>query len=42
MEILQEILVFVTLAFAIGFLIKKYFFKKKTTKSCGKDSCGCH
>ena len=43
MEIFQEILVFITLALAVGFLVKKYFFKgKKNTKSCGGNSCGCH
>ncbi|WP_222617370.1 FeoB-associated Cys-rich membrane protein [Flavobacterium muglaense] len=39
----QEIIAFVILAVAVGFLIKKYFFKKKKTdKSCGTDDCGCH
>ncbi|MDT0554252.1 FeoB-associated Cys-rich membrane protein [Urechidicola vernalis] len=43
MELFQQILVFITVALAVGFLVKKYFFKsKKTTKSCGEDSCGCH
>jgi len=43
MEILQEILVFITVIAAIVFLAKKYFFKKKATdKSCGQGSCGCH
>ena len=40
---LQQILVYITLAFAIGFLLKKFFWKKKSKKSgsCGGD-CGCH
>jgi uncharacterized membrane protein YwzB len=43
MELFQEILVFITLALAIGFLVKKYFLKKvKSSKSYGEDSCGCH
>ncbi|MGO4819962.1 MULTISPECIES: FeoB-associated Cys-rich membrane protein [unclassified Flavobacterium] len=40
---LQEIIAFITLAVAVGFLIKKYFFKKKkSAKNCGSDDCGCH
>jgi hypothetical protein len=46
MELIQEILVFISLALAITFLVKKYFFKKAKSstdsKSCGEDSCGCH
>jgi hypothetical protein len=39
----QEILVYIAVLLAVAFLVKKYFYKpKKTTKSCGKDSCGCH
>ncbi|MFD2892318.1 FeoB-associated Cys-rich membrane protein [Flavobacterium chuncheonense] len=41
---IQEILVYITLAVAIGFLVKKFFWKKKPkkgNKSCG-DDCGCH
>jgi hypothetical protein len=41
---IQEILVYITLAVAIGFLVKKFFWKKKpkkSNKSCGED-CGCH
>jgi len=39
----QEILVYIALFFAIGFLIKKFFWKKRTKKSkpCG-DDCACH
>jgi hypothetical protein len=38
----QEFLVLVTFLGAISFLVKKFFFKKKkTTKACGQDDCGC-
>jgi len=39
---IQNILVFVAVFFAIGFLIKKFVWKKKTKPSCGTDDCGCH
>lgn len=40
---LQEIIAFIILAVAVGFLIKKYFIKKKKSdKNCGGDDCGCH
>jgi hypothetical protein len=43
MEYLQEILAFTTLILAIGFLARKFFFKKKkSAKNCGSDDCGCH
>jgi large-conductance mechanosensitive channel len=38
----QEILAFIILAIAIGFLLKKFIWKKKNKKSCGEDDCGCH
>jgi hypothetical protein len=38
----QEIIAFITLGIAIAFLIKKFFFKKKKSKNCGTDDCGCH
>lgn len=39
----QKILVYITLAIALGFLIRKFLWKKKSKKSgsCG-DDCGCH
>ncbi|MAN28276.1 MAG: FeoB-associated Cys-rich membrane protein [Mesonia sp.] len=44
---IQEILVFITFLIAVGFLVKKFFWKspKKATGSesaCGKSDCGCH
>ncbi|SEP78940.1 Virus attachment protein p12 family protein [Hyunsoonleella jejuensis] len=40
----QNILVFSALAIAIVFLVKKFVWspKKKSSKSCGIDDCGCH
>jgi len=43
---IQEILAYSTLAVAVLFLLKKFFWKKtakakKNSKSCG-DDCGCH
>ncbi|MGG7035196.1 MAG: FeoB-associated Cys-rich membrane protein [Flavobacterium sp.] len=40
----QEILAFITLAIAVSFLIRKFFWKKKkkSDKSCGSDDCGCN
>lgn len=43
--ILQNILVFITVALAVGYIVKKYIWspKKKNTKACGGDNgCGCH
>lgn len=38
---IQEILVYITLTLAIGFLVKKFVLKKKTKqKGCG-DECKC-
>ena len=38
---IQEILVFITLAVAVAFLFRKFFFKKKKNdKNCG-DDCNC-
>jgi hypothetical protein len=38
---IQEILAFVVLLLAVGFLIRKYFWKKKSDKDCGNGDCGC-
>ena len=39
---IQEIIAFVLLGIALFFLVKKYFWKKKSDKNCGSDDCGCH
>jgi hypothetical protein len=39
---IQEILAFSALGIALAFLIKKFFWKKKSKKNCGDDDCGCH
>jgi uncharacterized membrane protein YwzB len=49
MEILQTILVYITVAVALSYIVKKFFLpkalfvsKKNNTKACGQDDCGCH
>ncbi len=48
MASIQEILVYITLAIALGYLLKKFvlpkriFQSRKTEKPCGHDDCGCH
>ncbi len=39
---IQQILVYISLFIAVGFLVKKFFWKKaaKKSKSCG-DDCNC-
>lgn len=46
---IQTILVYATLALALGYLAKKFLIpkkiwsgKKSSINSCGKDDCGCH
>ncbi|MEO2059803.1 MULTISPECIES: FeoB-associated Cys-rich membrane protein [Mesonia] len=44
---IQEILVLVTFLIAVGFLLKKFFWKSPqkatdTGSACGKSDCGCH
>lgn len=40
---IQEILAYSTLAIAVLFLIRKFFFKrKKSGKNCGDDCGSCH
>lgn len=42
---IQNILVFIALALALGFIVRTFIWKpkKKTTKACGStDDCGCH
>ncbi|MGL2962749.1 FeoB-associated Cys-rich membrane protein [Flavobacterium sp. RSB2_4_14] len=38
----QEILVYVLVIVALGFLARKFIWKPKSKKNCGKDDCGCH
>lgn len=47
--VLQHILVYLILAIAVGYLVKKFLLpsslfasKKGSGKSCGSDNCGCH
>lgn len=39
----QDIIIYIALALAVWFLVRKFFWKKtKSQKSCGKDhGCGC-
>ncbi|MBU3680858.1 MAG: FeoB-associated Cys-rich membrane protein [Flavobacterium sp.] len=37
----QELLVYILVLVAIGYLIKKFFWKSKSTKNCGNGDCGC-
>ncbi|WP_325261106.1 FeoB-associated Cys-rich membrane protein [Flavobacterium sp.] len=38
---IQEIIAFGILGIAVAFLIRKFFFKKKSKKDCGNGDCGC-
>jgi len=49
MILLQSLLVYLTLALAVGYLLKKFFLpkrlfasKKGNSKNCGEGDCGCH
>ena len=49
MILLQNILVYVVLAIAVGYLVKKFLLPKSlfvsdkdAVKGCGSDDCGCH
>lgn len=49
MVTLQDILVYITVAVAVGYLVKKFLLpkslfagKKSNSKSCGGGDCGCH
>jgi len=37
---MQDVLAYITLGLAIGFLVKKYFFKTKKKGKCNTN-CGC-
>jgi hypothetical protein len=38
---IQQILVYISLTIAIGFLGKKFFWKKKKKRGCN-ENCGCY
>ncbi|WP_437440112.1 FeoB-associated Cys-rich membrane protein [Polaribacter litorisediminis] len=40
-KLMQEIIVYLLVASAVFFLIKKYFIPSKKEKKCSSD-CGCH
>ncbi|MFS4466477.1 hypothetical protein [Maribacter sp. 2210JD10-5] len=49
MDILQHILVYITLAIAVGYILWKFILpksllssKKRNSKACGQEDCGCH
>ncbi len=49
MDFFQNILVYIILAVAVGYLVKKFLLPKSlfasgkgSAKSCGQDDCGCH
>jgi len=49
MDILQHILVYITLAISVGYVATKFFIpksiwssKKSSSKTCGQNDCGCH
>ena len=48
MELVQQILVYIILLIALGYLVKKFllpkkfFATKKSDHACGEDDCGCH
>ncbi len=49
MELLQQILVYITVFLAAAYLVNKFLIpksvfgtKKSNFKSCGQDDCGCH
>nr|WP_148869484.1 FeoB-associated Cys-rich membrane protein [Tenacibaculum adriaticum] len=37
---MQEILTYITIALAVAFLVRKFFFKSKKKKNCDTN-CGC-
>lgn len=48
MDFLQNILVYIILVVAVGYLVKKFLLPKLfasgkgNSKGCGQDGCGCH
>lgn len=47
MEMLQQLLVYATVALAFGYLLRKFVLpkrlvtKKAHSKACGQEDCGC-
>lgn len=46
---LQQVLVYITLVIAVGYIALKFFIpksiwssKKSSSKACGQKDCGCH
>ncbi|MFK8037184.1 MAG: FeoB-associated Cys-rich membrane protein [Crocinitomicaceae bacterium] len=39
---IQVVIVYILFLSAIGYLGYTFLGKKKSAKSCGSDSCGCH
>ncbi|RCS26255.1 FeoB-associated Cys-rich membrane protein [Polaribacter sp. WD7] len=38
---MQEVIIYIIVALAVFFLVKKYIFPSKKDKNCNTD-CGCH
>ncbi|MDX1350146.1 MAG: FeoB-associated Cys-rich membrane protein [Putridiphycobacter sp.] len=39
---MQNLIVYILFLGAIVYLFYQFFGKKKSKKSCGSESCGCH
>lgn len=45
---IQQIIVYIIVAVAVGYLVKKFFLPKRVKavagkeSACGKSDCGCH
>ena len=49
MELFQQIVVYIIVILAIGYMVNKFLLpkslfssKKGNKKACGQDDCGCH
>ncbi|MBC7606822.1 MAG: FeoB-associated Cys-rich membrane protein [Burkholderiales bacterium] len=38
---IQQIAALIILGLAVIFLVRKFFWKKKSDKNCGNGNCGC-
>lgn len=38
---MQEVIVYILLAIAVAFLLRKFVFKKKGKGGCDNGNCGC-